>query len=48
MMTIKKHREAVPRAMVGIIERSGRLRSITAIDAHLPNPACRLRLHTGL
>ena len=38
----------MPRGMFGIIERSGRLRSNTAIDLRLPVPACRLRLHTGL
>ena len=31
-MVGKKHCEAVPHGMFGIIERSGRLRSDTAID----------------
>jgi len=38
----------VTRGKVGIIERSGRLRSNTAIDLDCPNPACRQSLHTGL
>ncbi len=46
-MTAKKHCEAVPHGMFGIIERSGRLRSNTAIDLHLPVPACRLRRPYG-
>ena len=33
--------------MFGIIERFGRLRSDTAIDLHLPTPACRLRRPYG-
>ncbi len=33
--------------MFGIIERFGRLRSDTAIDLHLPPPACRLRRPYG-
>ncbi len=47
-MVGKKHCEAVPHVMFGIIERSGRLRSNTAIDLRLPNPACRLRRPCGV
>ncbi len=43
----KKHCEAVPPDMFGIIERFDRLRSDTAIDLHIQNPACRLRRPYG-
>ncbi len=41
-MSAKKHCEAVPRGMFGIIERSGRLRSDTIINnIHAPPQGCR-------
>jgi len=42
VMAADKHCEGVPRIMRGIFERSGRLRSNTAIDSRRPYPACRL------
>ena len=47
-MRAKKHCEAVPRGMFGIIERSVRLRSDTTIDLYRLTPHVGFAGHTGL